>query len=240
LSGRRPVVGLTPDFLPARGFTKYTVYDRYVAAVRAAGALPVMLAPNAADLDSQLALVQGVVLTGGDDLDPALWGEAPLPTNVPSDPRRTTYELALVRRCLADDVPLLGVCLGLQLLVVACGGTLVQEIAPGPVRHRDDALDLGLRHEVTVTPGSLLARALERPEGGRLDVSSYHRQAPGRLGAGLRASAVADDGVVEAAEHEEARFCLGVQWHPDLDADRDPASAALFRSFVAACADLGT
>lgn len=232
----RPVVGVTPDFLRARAWTKYTVYDRYVEALRAAGALPVLLAPDVADVEDQLRLVGGVLLPGGDDLDPALWGETPAASHVASDGRRTSYELALARRCLTDDVPFLGICLGMQLLNVACGGTLVQELPPGPVRHHDPALDLALRHDVVLEPDTVLARAVGRPAGGRLSVNSFHRQAPRVLGRHLVACARADDAVIEAIEHADRRFCVGVQWHPDVDAAEDEAARALLGAFVGACA----
>ena len=231
LSPSRPVVGLSPDFLPARRWTKYTVYDRYATALRQAGALPIVLEPDASSIPEQLALVDGLLLPGGDDLDPALWGEASLDCLEPSDPRRSAYELGLARAAIAADRPLLGICLGLQTLNVACGGSVVQDLPPSAVRHLDREADLALRHDLELTPGSRLAEAFGRPEGGTISVNSFHHQAPGRIGEGLVVAGRAPDGVVEALEHATARFCLGVQWHPDAD-ERD---AVLFRAFVRAC-----
>lgn len=232
MTGSRPVVGLGPDFLPARGWTKYTVYDRYFRALRRAGALPVLLEPEPAEIPEQLALVDGVLLPGGDDLDPALWGEPVAARFDPSDPRRSAYELALVRACLDRDVPFLGICLGLQTLNVALGGSVVQDLPREPVLHQDPEGDLALRHELELAAGSRLAAALGRPGGGTVSVNSYHHQAPGRPGEGLVVTGRASDGVVEALEHPGRRFCLGVQWHPDAD-ERD---LAIFEAFVAACA----
>lgn len=231
-----PVVGVTIDFLPARGWSKYTVYDRYVHALRAAGALPIILPPEPAEIPRQLDLVDGVVLPGGDDLDPSLWGEEPVGGLIPSDPRRTAHELALVAACLDHDVPLFGVCLGLQALNVARGGSIVQALPPGPVTHHDAALDCGLRHDAELVAGTRLAAAMDRPDGGVISINSFHRQAPGRVGDGLIVCARARDGVIEALEHPERRFAVGVQWHPDVDHATDEGSAALWRSFVAACA----
>ena len=162
MTGTRPVVGLSPDFLPARGWSKYTVYDRYLRALRRAGALPVVLEPEPTEIAAQLELVDGLVLPGGDDLHPSLWGEAPDARFEPSDPRRTAYELALVRAALDADVPLLGICLGLQTLNVALGGSVVQDLPPGPVRHQDPDGDLALRHELELAAGSRLAAAPSR------------------------------------------------------------------------------
>lgn len=228
----RPLVGVAPDFLPARKWTKYTVYDRYLRALREAGALPVVLEPEASEIVDQLGLVDGVVLPGGDDLDPALWGEEPAERFDPSDPRRTSYELALSAACVAGDVPFLGVCLGMQTLNVALGGSVIQDLDQDRVRHQDLSGDLDLRHEIDIEGGSLLARCLGLEGGARVEVNSYHHQAPGRVGEGLTVSARAADGVIEALEHEGMRFGLGVQWHPDAD----PGSAPIFRAFVEACA----
>jgi putative glutamine amidotransferase len=227
----RPVVGVSPDFLPARRWTKYTVYDRYLHALRKAGAFPIILEPEVGEIGAQLDLVQGVVLPGGDDLDPALWGEEIAEPHDPSDPRRTRYELALSLACVERDVPFLGICLGLQTLNVALGGSIIQDIDQGRVRHQDPAGDLDLRHDLQLSEGSLLARCLGDGSGSGVTVNSYHHQAPGRIGEGLVVSGRAADGVIEALEHPELRFCLGVQWHPDAD----PGSTPIFAAFVEAC-----
>lgn len=233
----RPVVGVTCDFLPARdGEFKLTVYARYARALKDAGALAVFLPPEGDSVDEQLALVDGVLLPGGDDLDPALWGGERTPAYTPSDPRRTEYEMSLTLLAIEQDMPLLGVCLGAQLLNVACGGSLRADLPVGSVVHLDDAKHLGLRHEVDVMKGSLLAKAMGMPDGGRAAVNSSHRNAPDGLGDHLRASAFADDGIIEAIEHRDRSFVLGVQWHAEADAASDPRSAHLFRFFVEACA----
>ena len=229
----RPLVGLSPDLLPARGWTKYTVYDRYLRSLREAGALAVLLEPEPSEIPDQLDLVDGLLLPGGDDLDPALWSAEVEGCYEPSHPRRSAYELALVRACLERDVPLLGICLGLQTLNVALGGSLIQDLPQELVRHQDRGADLTLRHPIELEPGSLIARAFGRPEGGEVFVNSFHHQAPGRVAEGLRVTARAPDGVIEALEHPGRRHVLGVQWHPDAD----EASFGIFRGFVAACAE---
>lgn len=233
----RPLIGITCDFLPVReGEVKLTVYERYARAVDAAGALAVMLPPLPQLAPEHCEMVDGILLPGGDDLDPALWGGSPGEGHVASDPRRTEYEMALALSAIERDVPLLGICLGAQLLNVALGGSLRTDVGG---RHLDSERLLALRHDVDVMKGSLLARALGMPAGGTLSVNSAHRNAPDGLGGPLRASAFSSDGIIEAVEHRDRSFVLGVQWHAEHGASGDPASAHLFRSFVEAAARRG-
>ena len=235
----RPLIGVTCDILPVRSDAKFTAYARYVTALREAGALVVLLPAESVEVESHLQLVDGLVFTGGDDLDPALWGGEPGVTYLPSDPRRTEYELALVLGALERDQPMLGICLGCQLLNVACGGSLRSDLPVGDVRHMDETLGLQLRHDVDVMKGSLLAGAVGMSDGGRLSVNTSHNNAPDGLGGPLRASALSLDGMVEAVEHREQTFCLGVQWHPEADVATDAPSRHLFASFVEACGRRG-
>jgi putative glutamine amidotransferase len=237
LARNRPVVGVTCDLLPVReGESKLTVYDRYAQALHESGATAVLLPPDPRRVEDQLDLVDGLLLPGGDDLDPKLWGGSPTAAYVPSDPRRTEHEMALALAGIERDMPFLGVCLGAQLLNVACGGSLRCDLETGGVKHLDEGLLLGLRHDVDVMKGSLLARALGMPDGGRLSVNSAHKNAPDGLGGPLRASAFAMDGIIEAVEHRDRSFVVGVQWHAEHGMASDPVGAHLFRAFVEACA----
>ena len=206
----------------------------YDAAVRRAGATPKPLS-----LDDQAATaldgVDGLLLTGGDDVDPAIYGEAPHPTYDVSEPGRDAFEIDLVRRALDADLPVLAICRGLQVLNVALGGTLIQDIPSEPAAHlQHDAKGppTTLAHTVTLTPGSCLA-ALVGPDDTRA-VNSRHHQSVRVLGQRLVATATSPDGVIEGAEVPDARFCVGVQWHPENfhatgEFDR------LFSGFVEAC-----
>ncbi|HET9553909.1 MAG TPA: gamma-glutamyl-gamma-aminobutyrate hydrolase family protein [Anaeromyxobacteraceae bacterium] len=228
----RPRIGLTLDVDEGRG--RFELGRAYVEAVVAAGGLPVLLAPVPALGDEPLALLDGLVVTGGAfDVPPALYGEARRPACGPEKPERTAFELSLVRGALAAGLPLLGVCGGMQLLAVARGGTLYQDLAAdaGLAGHEQPAPKDVPSHDVEVVTGTLLARLVGA---GRLVVNSTHHQAVRAPGEGVTVSARAPDGVVEAIELAGHPFALGVQWHPEAAARHEPRHAALYRGLVAA------
>lgn len=212
----------------------------YTTAVWAAGGLPLVYgAPVEADaVAALLDHVGGVLLTGGGDIAPERFGQAPHPTLFGVDPERDELELSLAREALARDVPVLGICRGLQVLAVAEGEALIQDIAsavPGALHHEgrgarreDDAHTVRL--EAGVPAGDML-RAAGGPE---IAVNSFHHQAAAAVPPGWRAFAWAPDGILEGMQREDRRFAVAVQWHPE---DRWPAHAAereLFTAFVAA------
>jgi len=189
-----------------------------VHAVRAAGATPVLLPPGTIDLDGVLDAVQGVVITGGHfDIHPSHYGQAVEARLDRVEPTRTDTELALARACLHRNLPVLGVCGGLQVLAVAAGGTLLQDIAtqvPHALEHEQPTDPAEGWHQVELAGGWLRTALGARPV-----VNSTHHQAVDQPGA-LRIVGRASDGVVEACELPDHDFCVGVQWHPEL---HDPA-----------------
>lgn len=207
------------------------VPQRYLDKIVAAGGVPVVL-PAVADVRDALPRLDGLMLIGGGDVDPVLYGAVPHAETGRICPDRDTAELALLRGALSLGLPVLGICRGLQLLNVALGGTLHQHV-PDLVGHGGHAGAAGgfARHSVRLRPDGGLAEALGRTA---LDVPSYHHQAIDRPGAGLRPVAWSDDGLIEAAELAGHPFAVGVQWHPEADEDD-----ALFAAFVAAAASPG-
>jgi putative glutamine amidotransferase len=237
----RPVIGICTALEHAR----WTVWEReafllsraYVDAVQAAGGLALMVPPDAAtarEPDAVLDVLDGLVLAGGADVDPGSYGAEPHLSTSGTRPERDAAEIPLARRAVERDVPLLGICRGMQLLNVAFGGTLVQHL-PDDVGHGDHRRQLGsfddADHDVRLAPGSLAARAC-----GELvhSTKSHHHQAVDRLGEGLVASgwSVLDD-LVETIEAPAARWVLGVQWHPEVDLD-SPVVGALVGAAAAA------
>jgi putative glutamine amidotransferase len=197
----------------------------YVKAVRKGGGLPVLLPLiEPADAGAFLDVVDGVLLTGGDDVDPASYGHQRAPETVRTDPARDELELALARAAVDRNVPTLAICRGCQVLNVALGGSLSQ--------HVDGHLELDRYnqtvHAVKLVEGTALRQWLPGSEGGVVEVNSLHHQSVASLGAGLRVVATAEDGTVEALEVDGAPNVVGVQWHPELLRHR-PDHLGLFR-----------
>lgn len=189
----------------------------YIAALERAGATPRELQPDRDALPSALDGCDGVLLTGGVDVDPAEYGEPQHPT-VEIDRTRDEYELEVARQAMARDLPLLAICRGAQVLNVAAGGTLIQDLpsqhhttTKHSVDHTPDAIAHGLR----VAPNTCLSVLLGGTGDTAITVNSRHHQSVKDPAPGFIVSATAEDGVVEAIEKPDAEFCLGVQWHPE-------------------------
>ncbi|MCX6625021.1 MAG: gamma-glutamyl-gamma-aminobutyrate hydrolase family protein [Acidobacteria bacterium] len=194
----------------------------YVAAARAAGLEPIAI--HAEELAPANGYA-GLLLTGGSDVDPALYGESAHPMTEPPDTSRDSLEIRLLQEFLRAGLPVFGICRGHQLMNVALGGTLLQHIEE---HHDQDTPDV---HQVLAAPGTRLAAVIgEEP----VPVNSRHHQAIGRLAPGLLVSARAADGVIEAVELPGEPFVVAVQWHPEERHDRYPADRALFQAFAEA------
>ncbi len=209
--------------------------SNYIEAIQRAGGLALMLPPDERaerDPGQLLALLDGLVLAGGADIDAASYGEAAHPQTVDTVPARDAFEVALARAAIERDLPLLGICRGMQLINVALGGTLIQHL-PDHVGHQEHRRVLGSfdgsEHDVTLRDGTLAARAA----GESAHVTrSHHHQGVDRLGEGLIVSGVSElDDVPEAIELPGRRFVLGVQWHPEAD-----EGSAVIAALVAAAA----
>jgi putative glutamine amidotransferase len=231
----RPRIGVTLD--ADEGGRRYELPRTYADAVLAAGGLPILLPHAAEAAQAYLALLDGLVVTGGAfDVPPELYGEARRPECGPSKPERTAFERELLEAALAARLPVLGVCGGMQLLNVVRGGTLHQDLArdAGISGHEQPPPKDVPSHAVAVASGSRLAALVGA---GELPVNSTHHQAVKAVGSGLLVSARAPDGVVEAIELPDLRFALGVQWHPEAVLRHEARHAALYRGLVAAAGD---
>lgn len=199
------------------------VFDYYSESVAAAGGVPVLI-PRASDPELLVMRLDGLVLSGGEDVEPSRYGAVAGPHATRHDPRRDAFEIALIEAALHRGLPILAICRGVQILNVALGGTLVEHLdADGGFDHAmTDEHSSVRRHDVIVSDGCLLSAVLGTElVGGRLRVNSYHHQAIDMPGTGLAVVARAFDGTVEAVE-DRSRAVLGVQWHPEMHAGVDP------------------
>jgi putative glutamine amidotransferase len=230
----RPVVGITLGDGERPGY--HSMREDYVRSVERAEAVPVVLpALRPEDAAALLGRLDGLVLSGGIDVDPALYGQDPHPKLGRVDRRRDEFELALTREALARDLPLLAICRGHQVLNVATGGSLVQDIPSelkGAVTHDAPGRRTRCSHSVEVTPGSRLGEILGE---GTLSVNSFHHQAIDALGKGLVVSARSQDGVIEGVERPGSAFVIGVQWHPESFWSEQRSFQGLFDAHVLAC-----
>lgn len=236
-----PIVALSASSKPATKPDKYArvrINEAYVRAIQAAGLTPLIVPPSlsAEQARAIVAQVAGVVLTGGEDIDPACYDAKRHPATQKSHPQRDASEIALVHAAHDAKRPLLGICRGLQLLNVALGGTLVQDLGmlrPSDVAHSLESSRTHRVHGLTVFAGTRLAAAISATQ---IDVNSLHHQAIDKLAPSLCATAYAPDGVVEAVETRDDWWVLAVQWHPEeLIDDLKPWDREVFAAFAAAC-----
>ena len=242
---KRPVIGITTqtlhsiDGIPAGLPESWVMNQRYFLAATIVGAVPWMiplLDDDLATLREIYERLDGILIPGGVDLDPATFGEERHPKLGAIDPARDRVELQLTRWAVEDRKPVLGLCRGIQVINVSLGGTLYQDIAaqvPDAIKHdyfptagfeRDH-----IAHEVALAPGSRIHRAMERST---IKVNSMHHQGIKDLAPALVPSAVAPDGLVEAVERGSDHFMVGVQWHPEVFEMTDPHTRHLFSEFV--------
>jgi putative glutamine amidotransferase len=213
--------------------TELALGERYLEAVRLAGGMPVILAPVGPDsIETLIARLDAVCLSGGPDIHPTAYGVAAHPALGPTEPELDRFELELARAAVARGLPVLGICRGMQVLNVALGGSLHQHVPDleGNLNHRQDRLSSEPSHRVTLERDSRLTKVIGRRY---VEVNSFHHQAPHVLGRGLTVAGRAPDGLVEAIEVSGRRFTFGVQWHAECLVDR-PEHLALFRGLVRA------
>lgn len=234
----KPVIGITTGgrgegYIQSRHYAHfYSTPTPYVDALRRAGGNPVLLPPGNEAWRGLLALLDGLVVTGGTDIDPVEYnGDSGNVHLLPADRERDHFELTLVRHMLAEKrKPLLCICRGLQVLNVAAGGSLYEHIPD--IRDRDihrNEDGLWEMQAVEVEADSLIAQVMGKT---RLQTSSGHHQAVKELGCGLRVTGMADDGIIEALEMPGHPWLLAVQWHPEVTAERDPSQQAIFDALV--------
>lgn len=250
----RPIIGICANYstddrvgvnsgLGLPGQEWQVLADDYIKAVERAGGIPLILpvTERPETLLSVLSKLDGILFSGGTDIDPRYYGEWPGPALGVIDPRRDRHEIELAKTVLSEmDMPVLGICRGCQLLNVASGGTLYQDLQ---LERPEGLFHTHLKspkyhpvHPVSIKPGSRLHAIFGREE---LEVNSFNHQAIKRVGGGFEVTMTAPDGLVEGIEMPGERFVVAVQWHPEMMIDRHPDYLVLFQAFVKACAGKG-
>ena len=234
----KPRIGVTCGSPPEGGSLALDL--DYVDAILRAGAIPLVIPPNLPEesLADTLQNLDGLLLSGGPDVDPVHFGEEPLPAMGRIDPGRDRVELGLARLALETGMPILGICRGAQVLNIAAGGDIFQDLpsqAEGILKHVQQPTPMPYpTHGIRIEPGSLLASVTGR---GSLRVNTWHHQAVRRVAPGFAVSATAEDGVIEAIEKPGAAFVLGLQFHPESMAKGgSPEATLLFEAFVKSAA----
>lgn len=228
----RPAIGIVVSTDQTN--ESYMSKQAYVDAIHAAGGLP-LLFPVVEDAETAaqfFARVDGILLPGGPDVDPVHFGEEPMHNYTLIDPHRDSFELSLAKLAIENDVPLLGICRGIQMINIAAGGDIYQDLKAQKdkvIIHDQRAPHWYPTHTVEVQPETILSQILGTRH---VRVNSYHHQAVRKVAPLFRVSAIASDGVIEGIEHRSLRFALGVQWHPERMWKAYPLFKGLFTAFV--------
>ncbi len=225
----RPSIGITTRRANDEG--RFELSATYVQAVRAAGGFPVLIPPGESRPEECFEFLDGIVMTGGPDVDPARYGGKSHPQIYGVDAERDECEIELARAIVALDKPALFICRGMQVLNVALGGTLVEhvpdEFGESVIHRGNEAYE---HHDVTIEPRSRLAKIVGKEP---LSTPSWHHQAVRKVASGWNVVAKSSDGVIEAIEHPDHPTLMAVQWHPEHTAAKDARQRALFEDLIA-------
>jgi putative glutamine amidotransferase len=225
-----PLIGITSGYNIEK--LQYTIPDAYVKAVQRNNGTPILLPPlMETDIDKQLSAIDGLIISGGPDVDPMLYGEQPTPKQGQIVPMRNQYELTISKMALETNTPTLGICGGCQILNVAVGGSLVQDIntqIENSIKHSQEAPANHATHSVRLELDSKLGAIFGKEV---IIVNSFHHQAVNKPGDGINMTAWAFDGVIEGFEMDKEQFVVGVQWHPEYMEEMN----RLFSAFIESC-----
>ncbi|HBT20775.1 MAG TPA: peptidase C26 [Peptococcaceae bacterium] len=228
-----PVIGITCHMDYSAG--KFVLSHYYVRVIECSSGIPFILPVITHDdlIDKYSEILDGLLLTGGVDVDPLFFGEQPRGTREIT-PERDVFEMKIVRKFMALNKPILGICRGMQVLNIAAEGSIFQDIndeVPGVIKHMQEAPRWHPTHTIEIVPGTKLGKIYKKS---KINVNTFHHQAVKEAAPGFCISALAADGIIEAIESSKHKFVIGVQWHPEHLAFWDKASLRLFKAFIEA------
>lgn len=232
---KKPIIGITAAHCNEELKTFPRQY--YVESIRKAGGIPCIVPPahSQEDVNEVMNFINGLLLTGGGDISPVYLQEPPRKGIGECFPERDKSEIMLTKSALRSNLPLLGICRGIQVLAVAAGGEIYQDIFSQnseAMEHRQTAPRQNSWHEVKISEDSVLYHLIRET---KVKVNSLHHQAVCKVPLGFKLNAVASDGIIEGMEKLNAKFCLGVQWHPESMIETEKHSIMLFKGFIEAC-----
>jgi putative glutamine amidotransferase len=234
-----PLIGLTCGTNYEKETAQYFLSKTYADVICKAGGIPIILPSiDNGSLTQLLNRIDGLILTGGVDVNPLFYDEEPHPKLGTVDPLRDNFEVALAQEALDSGIPIIGICRGMQLLNVVAGGKLHQDIPSlnisNAINHRQQAPAWSFSHKVVIEEGTRLEKIIGQKE---TFVNSFHHQAVKTIAPGFIVSARSSDGIIEAIEKDDSCFIIGVQWHPEGLSNEDSRMFAIFESFCQACKD---
>lgn len=224
---QKPIIGITPDY--AYDTKRFLIHEDYIHAIQRAGGIPILLMPEEQNFPDY---VDGILFSGGGDIDPLLFGEEPITQNGEISPLRDTYELQLCEQAFSRNIPIFGICRGMQVMNIAAGGGIYQDIGVqhgSQIKHSQQAPRRHATHSIQVQEDGLLYALWQKK---RVVVNSVHHQAVSTLGKGFSVAASSADGLTEAIVQKQADFVLGVQWHPEAMYTKE--QDILFQRFIEA------
>lgn len=234
----KPIIGITTSLLTMEngmmpGLERVYVNEDYVKAVEKAGGIPLLLPPiiNEGDIEKQVEMCDAFIFSGGVDVNPLCYGKQPSPKLSSTNMKMDRYQIALCKIVVEKDKPFLGICRGHQVLNVALGGTLFQDLSeiPSPTfKHVQQGKRGEVSHKILIKENSILSEIF----GESIDVNSFHHQSLEKLGKDLEVIATGEDGVIEAVHLKDKKFVLGVQWHPEMLLTEGDEMLPLFKMFI--------
>ncbi len=224
------VIGITLGYYHKDDYW-LAIHKNYIKVIEKAGGVPVLLPPviNQNGLEQLKGILSGIVLTGGCDVDPIYFDEEPRPELRRIDPERDFFEIELCKWSLDKGLPIMAICRGIQILNIACGGTIIQHLGKDYYKHYQEAPRWYSSHKIVFTGDNKLRKIFGQDE---IRVNSFHHQAVGDTGEGLKVTARSTDGIIEGIEMTDNTFVQGVQWHPEAMYIKDRMQMKLFQEFV--------